>query len=116
MFVYSGKCRICDCGIPTGKVDQTGKSLFTGDIAISFAKDEGGFCGLGSLTVVVLDQYQTYTDGTHVLLSEKSDPYIMGLRKVLWDSDEWGILKVKSYKDVIEHESWKEYGFNYKTT
>jgi hypothetical protein len=95
MFVYSGKCRICDCGIPTGKVDQTGKSLFTGDIAISFAKDEGGFCGLGSLTVVVLDQYQTYTDG---------------------DSDEWGILKVKSYKDVIEHESWKEYGFNYKTT
>lgn len=114
-YVYSGKCRQCEIGIPTGHVDIHGKELFTGDILLTFTDDYTP----SNLTVMVSDQYESYSDGTHKETGN-TDPYPMGIKRIWIDPEEdrskWTVLKVKHWGDVVEGEHWSAYGFNYSST
>lgn len=112
-YVYSGDCRECNLGMPTGYVDINDKELFTGDILICFTEDYV----VDNLTVMTAMQYTTYSDGTHEEHEEFS-MFPMGIKDA-WSgskNDKWKVLKVKDWSDVVEGEHWKAYGFNYKST
>lgn len=114
MYVYSGDCRLCDVGQPVGFHDSKGNALRTGDIVITFTVDSLGFSNLGGLTVVVSDQYQSFTDGSHVE-NEAPSAYVMGIRSVQVDEDgQWRVLRLKKWEDVIPGESWPDYGFSFR--
>jgi hypothetical protein len=114
-YVYSGKCRLCDVGIPTGENDIHGKELFTGDILVTFTENYAP----GGLTVMVSNQYQSYSDGTHKETGETS-PYPMGIKNMWTDPEEdrskWSVLKVKHWEDVVSGEHWRDFGFSFKST
>ena len=111
MFVYSGNCRLCDVGRSTPIFDASGHRLFTGDIVLVFTKEYTP----ESLTVIVSDQYQSYSDGTHVAKEGDLSFFAMGIKSVtLGEDGEWNVLRVKEQADVIPGERWKAYGFNYR--
>jgi hypothetical protein len=115
VYVYSGECRLCTVGIPTGLSDVLGRLLHTGDIVLTYKEGEDGVEFFGDLTVVVCNQYNSYTDGTHVLLDGPMEFFAMGIRVVpINDTGSWKVRKVKSFEDVIDGEHWKAYGFNYR--
>lgn len=122
MYVYSGKCRLCDCGILLPVQDMYEKDLHTGDVVIMFTENEdGSFSYHGGMSVVVAKQYQTqqvYPTGyAHKLKEEELEFFVMGIKDVpFWTEQEWKVIKVKDHSDVIEGEHWKEFGFNYKST
>ena len=114
MYVYSGKCRQCETGIETGKKDIGDNKLFTGDIVVVFKEDESGINYPPSgLTVIVNDDWKSFTDGTHERIATNSTPFAMGIKDVGLEDDYWSVMKVKDHSDVVEGEHWKDYGFNY---
>ena len=110
MFVYSGKCRLCETGKPTPIFDRSGRRLHTGDIVMISTESyipEG-------LTVVVSDQFQSYSDGTHVERENGVTYFVMGIKGSGSNDDgHWNILRTKSHSDVVDGEHWPEYGFSF---
>ncbi len=114
MYVYSGECRLCDCGIDTKETDSFENELKTGDIVIIWHEDDGMIdMSPDHLTVIVCSQYQSYSDGTIKLL-KYSDFWCMGIKNIgLSRDNNWKIRKVKNYKDAIDGEHWQEFKFRY---
>jgi hypothetical protein len=118
--VFSGKCCLCDVGIPVKARSTWGDpvEIHTGDIIILW---RGGFIGTdveqwtpdSELTVVVADHYQSYSDGSIELIKEPEAPFPMGIKDCGFDSPEWRIQVVKKFSDVIPGEHWPAYGFSY---
>lgn len=119
MRIYSGSCCMCDVGRPTGEVDIHGIELFTGDIVQLW---HGNYIGTDieewmpsdGLTAIVANQYQSYSDGSIILLDESAKPFTMGIANCGVSSDEWHVSLVKSHTDIIAGERFKAYGFNYR--
>lgn len=116
MYIYSGKCRFCTVGLPTGIYDARGELLFTGDIVLIYSANELEVSYLpDSLTVVIDKQYTSYSDGTHIPVDGPTKPFVMGIASVDLASDpEWFCIKVKDHKDVVHGEHWRAYGFNFR--
>ncbi len=114
MHVYSGNCRLCDVGVGTGFKDLGGKPLNTGDIVVTFTENDLGVQYLGGLTVVVSDQYQSYSDGTHRLKDGEPEFFVMGIRSVdLDEAGAWKVQKLKGFESVVAGENWPDYGFRF---
>lgn len=119
VFVYSGKCREGDVGEPTSLKDFTGEQLFVGDIVITSTIDDFGICNNNGLTVVVSDKYTSVNCGTHTehrIKEGEVEHFVMGIKSVDFmgkDAEKWIVKRVKSFKDVIAGEHWKDYGFSY---
>ena len=105
MRVYSGECEIGLCGLKTPLIDSLGKVLFVGDIVVMLE-----ICmGTMWLSVVVDDRPELAGR------VEKGNPFIMGFHELDFMKDkDWCITRVKSYKDVIAGEHWKDFGFNFR--
>lgn len=119
MKVYSGTCCMCDVGIPTNEKDMDGNYLFTGDIVQLW---HGHFIGTdceewypstGS-TVITANQYKSYTDGTIETLTDKPEPFTMGIASCGVQNEEWKVVIIKSHKDIVLGERFKSYGINFK--
>lgn len=110
MRVYSGKCEHGECGKESTLIDGVDNKLFVGDIVAIATIDNSGILSFHGISVVV--------DSRPELTGEKEHgpPFIMGLKKIdfTFANDDWYIHRVKSYKDVVSGEHWKEYGFNYR--
>ncbi len=119
MFIYSGICRFCECGLETSLKSIKNETLRTGDIVVSYSCDKNGFFNyMGGLTVVVCNQWQSYSDGTHKLIKEyqnniANDAFIMGIKDVKL-GEEWQVELVKRFEDIIDGEKWENFGFNFK--
>ena len=111
MYVYSGEYRKCEVGLETKFVDWNGEHLRTGDIVCLL---HDGVWNSG-LTVVVADQWKSYSDGTHVIKEGDLEFFIMGIKDVVL-GDSWNAVLVKRFEDVIEGEHWSDFGFNYKSS
>lgn len=118
--VWSGQCCLCDIGVLVeGVVDMHGRDIHTGDIVLIW---HGEYVDTeheqwlptsdANLSVVVADQYQTYSDGT-TLATGQWEPYTMGIRNAGVKSGQWDIQIVKKWSDVVEGEHWTAYGFRY---
>lgn len=120
MHVYSGVCRMCDVGIPSGMFCyKTEEELFTGDIVLLYSVEYAGtdfeFWNCYGLTVIVADQYTTYNGGDIIEVNPLPfKPFCMGVKSVDFPSDQWKLQRIKSFVDVIDGEHWPKYGFNYK--
>lgn len=118
MKVFSGNCCLCDVGMPVGAQDESGNELHTGDIVII---NHGDYIGtelerwsrIGGLTVVVSDQYKSFSDGTVEEIAEPK-PFVMGIKDCGFNHPEWRIELVKKFSDVIDGEHWPAYRFSYK--
>ncbi|WP_230532112.1 hypothetical protein [Microvirga roseola] len=116
--VHSGKCCLCDVGIALGYQDDTGNELHTGDIVViwhgSYIGTEAEFWDGGdSLTVVVMNQYQSYSDGTVKIQDGPHVPFVMGIRGCGFNDPEWRVRIVKKFPNVVAGEHWPAYGFSY---
>lgn len=112
MFVYSGKCRLGKVGDETPFTDVHGNKLVVGDIVVIYTEDYTP----ENLTVVVSDEFVSFSDGTHKIKDGPIIPFVMGIAGVDLNSpNEWRVLRVKSAADVIDGEHWKAYGFNYSS-
>ena len=117
MYIYSGNCRLCDTGTKVGLKDWCGEELHTGDIVVLYHNDAQA----GGLTVVVSDQYTTFSDyresATYKHVENLSpSPFIMGIKDAQLDEEgAWKCIKVKGFESVIDGEHWPDYGFNYKS-
>ena len=119
MRIYSGRSCMCDVGRPTGAVDMHGRELFTGDIVQLW---HGNYLGTDveewmpsdGLTAIVANQYQSYSDGSIVLVDENAPPFTMGIYGCGISNDEWHVSLVKSHADIIVGERFKAFGFNYR--
>lgn len=119
MKIYSGKCCMCDVGMPAGAVDMHGRELYTGDIVQLW---RGHFIGSDleewvpsdGLTAIVANQYQTFTDGKVVLLDDNPPAFTMGIASCGVSNHEWHVSLVKSHTDIIIGERFKAFGFNYR--
>lgn len=118
--VWSGNCCLCDVGIPVNAKSTWGDpiELHTGDIIILWRGDYLGtdleqWMPCSDLTVVVADQYQSFSDGSISILSKNPEPFPMGIKKCGFDSPEWKIQVVKKYSDVVDGEHWPAYGFSF---
>lgn len=111
MYVYSGDCRKCEVGVETNLFDWSGELLNTGDIVISICD---GLYNSG-LTVVIADQWQSYSDGTHVKKDGDLEFFVMGIKSEVL-GERWQAVRVKKFEDAIEGEHWTDYGFSYKST
>lgn len=120
MKIFSGSCCLCDIGIPTGEVDMHGENLYTGDIVQLW---HGNYIGTdleewlpsSGLTAIVANQYQSYTDGSIKVVSEKPVFFTMGIATEGIQGGEWKVVLVKSHKDIVEGERFPSYGFNFKS-
>jgi len=122
LYVYSGRCRQCEVGLPTGLKDDAGNRLRTGDIVMSYTVDSFGVANFDGLTVVIADQWQTYSDGSHVLQEDKATPFVMGIKNVdleletgVYPDHVWRVRRLKAYEDVVDGEHWKDFGFSFKS-
>lgn len=116
-YVYSGDCRLCDVGHETGFRDCNGNNLRTGDIVITYIVDQVGFSNLGGLTVVVSDQYQSYSDGTHKEKEGELEFFVMGIKCIDVNEDgSWRVMRVKEYEFAIDGEHWRDYGFSFQAS
>ena len=118
--VHSGKCCLCDVGVPVGHQDENGVDLHTGDIVVFWhgwyiGTDSEYWDGGDSLTVVVMDQYQSFSDGTVKLQDGPHAPFVMGIRDCGFSHPEWRVRIVKKFSDVVVGEHWPAYGFSYRT-
>lgn len=116
--VYSGKCCICDVGMPTGEKDHNGNVLHTGDIVRIFS---GEYLGTPhetwsdyGLTVVMASQYQSYSDGSIVEINKNPEPWVMGIKKVGFNSNEWRIVQEVCYHTILDGHKLDCYGISYK--
>ena len=118
--VHSGKCCLCDVGVAIGHQDYNGIELHTGDIVTTWHgtwidTDCEFWDGGDQLTVVVIDQYQTYSDGAVVLREGPHVPFVMGIRDCGFSHPEWRVRLVKKFSDVVDGEHWPAYGFSYRS-
>lgn len=118
--VFSGKCCLCDVGIPVGATSTYGDQIeiHTGDIVIVWHGDYLGtgletWMPVGSLTAVVSSDYQSFSDGTIQLLDTAEEAFAMGIKNCGFLHPEWRVQVVKKYSDVIPGEHWPQYGFSY---
>lgn len=117
-YVYSGTVRMGTLGQSTGIIDIYGDLLRVGDIVVSF-KDDPSPAVPSGLTVVVSDEWTSYSNGVHKQKDE-FDFFVMGIKTttitMLDDDNEkyWHVKRVKKWEDVIDGEHWSDYGFNYK--
>jgi hypothetical protein len=116
MYVYSGECRLCDVGVYSGFSDAAGIPLSTGDIVLTYTENEMGCRFVGGLSVVVSDQYTTFSGGRHEIKNGDVEFFVMGVRGVdlINAPGEWKVHLVKSHEDVINGEHWKDYGFSFR--
>jgi hypothetical protein len=116
MNVFSGKCKLCQCGLATGIYDAKGELLETGDIVLIYTADEElGITQLPeNLTVVVQNQFQSYSDGSHVPKDGPQKPFVMGIANVDISNSDWFAIRVKSWKDAVNGEHWRAFGFSYR--
>jgi len=120
MYVYSGKCRLCKCGLNTDLLDDSEQNLRTGDIVVIYVcSEDTGLINLHGLTVVVVDQFKNYTNSDPIEV-EIGSPYVMGIRNSnlqdpspKYPDQVWRARLVKKWEDVIEGERCPEFGFNY---
>lgn len=113
LSVFSGECLMAICGEPSGFNDITGAPLFTGDIVIVFTDDYRPH----GLTVVVSDQWTTFSDGAIESKDGHQNYFVMGIKAVPLNEDgEWKVLRVKSFADCIQDEHWPAYRFSYGKT
>ena len=120
LAVYSGECFQGVIGYPTTMVNAKGERLYIGDIVMVYHKMYPNLkfhpTASGHFTCVVDNRYKTYTDGK--IENQDGSCFVMGIANVCEDcnlnNDEWSVITVKSYKDVIEGEHWKAFGFNYR--
>ncbi len=111
MYVYSGNSRKGTVGAATPFRDCKGEPLFVGDIVCVFTD---GYVPDG-LTAVVSDEFTSYSDGTHVINEGAAEQFVMGIKSVdLENPNTWRVVKLKDYRDVIDGEHWRAYGFNYR--
>lgn len=109
MRIYSGTCRLCDVGFKTNIIDRSGNTLHTGDIVVIWNKDD-----CYGLSVVTGDQWQSYSDGSHVEKKEDVEFFVMGIKKVdLANDEDWWVQRVKSFERVIDGERWQDQEFSY---
>lgn len=118
--VFSGKCCLCDVGIPVNAKSTWGDEveIHTGDIIILW---HGSYIGTDieqwlpsvGLTAVVADQYQSFMNGAISVLNASPTPFPMGIKDCGFSDPEWRIQVVKKYSDAIEGENWPEFGFSY---
>lgn len=117
-YVYSGKVRMGTLGQQTGITDIYGDLLRVGDIVVTF-KDDPLTSVPSGLTVVVSDEWTSYSNGVHEQKTE-FEFFVMGIKKSIIaklddDNEEyWHVKRVKKWEDVIDGEHWSDYGFNYK--
>lgn len=96
-----------------------GRELFTGDIVQLW---HGNYLGtdleewvpFDGLTAIVANQYQSYSDGSIVLVDENAQPFTMGIYGCGISNDEWHVALVKSHADIIVGERLKAFGLNYR--
>lgn len=120
--MFSGDCIKGICGEAVGFCDMAGEPLHVGDIVQTFVVKErkGDGCEwldmMGDkLTVVVSDEWSTYSDGRHLRNKDGRGYFVMGIASVpMDDPGHWRVRLVKSHRDVIEGERWPAYGFNYR--
>lgn len=110
--VWSGQCCLCDIGKPV-----PGTEFHTGDIVLVWhgqwiGTDAEIWTPCDGLSVVVSDQYETFSNGE---INEASDPkpFVMGIKGKGFDDDDWDIRLIKKYSDVVIGEHWPNYGFRY---
>lgn len=118
--VFSGKCCLCDVGIPAKANSTFGDEIeiHTGDIVIIW---HGTYIGTDieewlpsdGLTAIVADQYQSYSNGDITVQKASPEPYPMGIKDCGFSDPEWRIQVVKKFSDVIEGERWPAYGFHF---
>jgi hypothetical protein len=117
--VFSGECCKCDAGTPIAEKCQSGADLHTGDIVLLW---HGEYleteieCWYPNeyLTVIVTDQYTSYSDGSIVKNTDDKQPYAMGIKSCGFNAPEWRIQLVKKWSDVVEGEHWPAFGFSYR--
>ena len=117
--VHSGESCLCDIGIEVNAADQSGRMLHTGDIVLvwhgthidTYVEFWSSSCGL---TVVVANQYQSYSNGDVKLRSNTPEPFVMGIKDCGFHDPSWRIQLVKKFHDVVDGEHWKEFGFSYR--
>ncbi|HEL4828959.1 TPA: hypothetical protein UOC34_000125 [Stenotrophomonas maltophilia] len=113
LSVFSGDCLKAVCGIDTGHKDMHGNSLHTGDIVQVYTENYGP----DELTVVVGDEWTTYSNGTIERNAGPVEYFVMGIKGVpLEDTGEWRVRKLKGFEEVVLGEHWRAYGFNYRAT
>lgn len=117
MYIYSGECRMGNCGEKTGLEDFTCKELFVGDIVMASTIDKMGICNNYGLSAVVSDRWTSYSDGSHKEKESNIEYFVMGIKSVNFmekDSKKWIVKKLKDWSECINGEHWKENGFSYR--
>jgi hypothetical protein len=86
--VFSGESCFCDVGMSTGHLTSYGQEveLHTGDIVLIWhgewlGTDLEDWRPIDGLTVVVANQYQSFTDGSITALPD-SEPFVMGIKEM----------------------------------
>lgn len=115
--VFSGQCCLCDVGIALPFVDMDGADIHTGDIVqlwhVQYPHtDLETIMPNSGLTVVVSDQYQSYSDGS-VAANGQPVPFVMGIKGCGFNDYSWRVSIVKKWNHVIEGENWPAFGFSY---
>lgn len=119
MRIYSGRCCLCDVGIPTRERGRNGNELYSGDVVQLW---HGSWIGTESeqwlpssgLTAIVGNQYQSYTGGRIELITDTPELFTMGIASVGIQGEEWKVTLVKSHKDIVDGERILSFGLNWK--
>jgi hypothetical protein len=110
---------MCDVGIPANQKDMHGNDLYSGDIVQLW---HGNYIGTdmeewlpsSGLTVIVGNQYKSYTDGTIELITNNPTLFTMGIASCGVQNEEWAVTLIKSHKDIINGERFLSFGINYR--
>jgi len=122
--IFSGKCLKGVCGEITDLYDYKNNHLYIGDIVLVQYNEYGLGFHSAYMSVIVNNKFETFSDGSII---ENKDYYsfVMGIanvtkKELAYENEEgeltsgWVIEKIKSYKDVVNGEHWKDFGFNYR--
>lgn len=115
--VHSGNCCLCEVGIETGATDASGLPVHTGDIVSLYSllnRETDEWDLTRPLTVVVANQFTSYSDGTVCLNAGPLEFFTMGIKSEGISSPEWRVVIVKKFNDVVPGEHWPGYGFSYR--
>jgi hypothetical protein len=104
LHVFSGKVDLGKIGILSAVKDYRGEDLYVGDIILTQYSDKFGVNYVGGLTCIVQSEGITFVMGIR-------DKCISG---EINQEFGWQVVKVKSWKDIVDGESWPDFGFNYK--
>lgn len=116
MFVYSGKCKMCEVGLDSDLIDVHERKLKTGDVVIVYKEIqtstvEKNCVGIGVIAANhfknVSGEKPSKRDNTN-----KIRPYVMGFSS---GGTPWKIRLVKSYSDIVDGEKWSDYGFHFSS-